>query len=142
AAGVVQADDNCTANVQIAFEERVEADSCAGSSRIVRLWTATDGCGNSATGMQTIQLVDDEAPVLTGGPSDTAIYLDMGQVVPLAALVSALDACTGATPVNYSEDTTAVTGCDYTLLRSWTATDACGNTAVQSQQIMVFGGTL
>ena len=35
---------------------------------IIRTYTADDGCGNTATGVQTILIIDNTAPTLTIGP--------------------------------------------------------------------------
>ena len=52
---------------------------------LIRTWTATDDCGNSSTGVQTISLGDNEAPVLVNIPADETI--NCGATVPSAGAV-------------------------------------------------------
>src|SRR5204863_7412638 len=59
--------------------------------------------------------------------------------VPVPATVTATDDCT-STPLFRSYSQTRTDGnCagNYTLTRTWTATDACGNTTTKSQKITV-----
>ena len=50
--------------------------------------------------------------------------------------VTASDICDGDVPVMYSEEVIGAS-CPLTVLRTWTATDACGNTTTASQTISV-----
>ncbi len=105
-------------------------------------WTATDDCGNIATASSTVHVVDNEAPVISGVPADSTIYLANGETVPLAATVTATDGCPAQSiPVVFSE-TSAPMGndsCMTKIIRTWSATDSDGNTVVQQQEIIVVG---
>jgi len=46
----VTATDNCDSNVQVEITETQEASNCANSFVLIRTFTATDDCGNVATG--------------------------------------------------------------------------------------------
>ena len=61
--GVATATDGCSA-VTVNFSDSV-SNNCGGASIIKRLWTATDACGNSISGLQTITVRDISAPSLT-----------------------------------------------------------------------------
>ena len=98
---------------------------------VQRSWTATDDCGNSATVSQVVHFVDTTAPVLVNVPANTSVSCD---AIPAPAQVSATDNCSTAT---VSMTQTMTEGCPYTITRTWTATDACGNTTVASQVITV-----
>jgi gliding motility-associated-like protein len=60
--------DNCPGDIQIAFSEQQQNQPCYYD--LLRTWTVTDGCGNSITLTQTIQVRDNEAPVFLGPPGD------------------------------------------------------------------------
>ena len=67
AGDVLDAADVCSADIIITYSDEVSTTdgSCIANNRIERTWTVTDGCGNAATGSQTITLVDTTAPVVT-----------------------------------------------------------------------------
>jgi hypothetical protein len=85
-----------------------------------------------------IVLTDDVAPVFTSVPADYSSECDVDLVLDDA---TATDNCSGAT-ITYSESTTSG-DCDqeYTLVRTWTATDNCGNASSASQTISVVDTT-
>jgi hypothetical protein len=57
---------------------------------ITRVWSATDGCGNTASATQTITVVDTTPPDLIGVPAD--LEVECGSVPP-PSVVSAADDC-------------------------------------------------
>lgn len=131
---VVTVSDNCTPKdlIVLKFEENTSPGNCPNSFVITRKWTATDYCGNTATGTQTITVADTVSPVVTAGSPVYNISACESFVLPMA---TALDNCSGTTqvialingqPVNLSEyifptgETTVV----------FEATDACGNTGI------------
>ncbi len=104
--------------------------SCGGYA-VLRTWTATDGCGNTTTGTQMITFEDDDPPVLTI-PADTTIYCPGTIPVPY---YDAYDACSQYN-VDYSEEVIYLdNGCEYDIIRTWKARDACGNWVMESQTI-------
>jgi uncharacterized repeat protein (TIGR01451 family) len=129
------ATDNCDPAPTLTFQDTITPGSCPFSFVHTRTWTATDKCGNARTASQTITVVDSNAPVLTGVPANTTVDCPS---IPAPPTVTASDACAGSRPVTFSSATTPGT-CpqSYTLTRTWSATDTCGNTATQSQVITV-----
>jgi hypothetical protein len=120
------ATDNC-GDVTITYtDSNLLPDNCAGY--YVRTFTAVDACGNSATATQNINIIDTTAPVITACPAD-ASYSCLADV-PAAntALVSATDVCSDVTIVLHSEVSTG-NDCQGTIVRTYRATDACGNFA-------------
>jgi large repetitive protein len=118
------ATDNC-GDVTITYtDSNLLPDNCAGY--YVRTFTAVDACGNSATATQNINIIDTTAPVITACPAD-ASYSCLADV-PAAntALVSATDVCSDVTIVLHSEVATG-NDCQGTIVRTYRATDACGN---------------
>jgi len=137
AAATPSASDNCDTSVAITFSESSSAGSCANSYTITRTWTAADDTGNTDVGTQTITVQDTTDPVLAGVPADVSVECNK---VPVAALVTATDNCGDNPVITYAQvRTDEVDSCpsNYTLTRTWTATDACGNTDVGVQVITV-----
>ena len=60
----VVAEDDCGSVTVTSADETVEGE-CAGSSTILRTFTAIDPCGNSSQYVQTISVTDTVAPVFT-----------------------------------------------------------------------------
>ena len=92
---------------------------------IIRLFIATDQCGNSTTASQTITVTDNESPVLFGVPDD--INLECHEDLPLVN-VTATDDCDSDVEITLSVETVS-NDCvnQYTIIRTWTASDDCGN---------------
>ncbi|MBL7818002.1 MAG: gliding motility-associated C-terminal domain-containing protein, partial [Saprospiraceae bacterium] len=128
--------DNCDANPRISLNENRINGTCANSFRLIRTWTATDACGNTATASQTITVGDNEPPVLANIPAN--LTLNCNENLPIPALVTATDKC-DPRPRIVMNDNTVRGACagSYTIIRTWTATDACGNTASATQSISV-----
>jgi hypothetical protein len=139
ASGVVTATDNCSAATVSASVDVITPGSCSGSFIITRTWTATDQCGNSATASQIITVSDYIAPVLSGMPFNTTVQCN---AIPAAPSVTATDNC-DVNPVITLNQTIIPGSCPstYTLVRTWTATDSCGNSSSESQTINVIDNT-
>ncbi|MFV5686681.1 gliding motility-associated C-terminal domain-containing protein [Flavobacterium sp. GB2R13] len=133
------ATDNCGSTVTLTSEDTTTNGQCAGSYSITRTWTATDACGNIATASQTINVVDTTAPVIAILPEASTISCP---AIPEFTQATATDEC-GSTFTLTSEDVTTNGACSgsYSVTRTWTATDACGNTATTSQTINVVDTT-
>src|SRR5690606_4698764 len=69
--GSVAVQDACSDRVSLTHTDTFGI-SAAGYSTITRIWTATDGCGNSSTASQTLTL-DQSGPVFTSVPQDKTI---------------------------------------------------------------------
>ena len=126
---MLEAFDACS-NVSVSVDETVIAGGCP--YEIQRVFTATDGCGNSTTHVQRIFVSDDEAPELVGDFSDLTV--GCGQV-PAPSTPFASDNC--GQPEVFFTETYGEPGCVQLLVRTWTAVDLCGNTATQTQFIHI-----
>jgi hypothetical protein len=131
--GRATATDYCTASLFIAitFEDDLsQTGNCNGSGFIYRTWKAEDDCGNIATCVQTIEIVDNEAPEIQC-PASYAISCEADRSPASQGWALATDNCTPpiGIQITYSDDVSNLTGCNNTgnLYRTWTATDACGN---------------
>lgn len=127
--------DNCDGELSIKSEQVLQRAGCGGA-KYRRTWTATDGCGNSTQVSQWIELSDTIAPVLSV-PADTTISL--GSIIPEPTF-EVSDQCSqiGNRFEELREDNK--TG-EYTLTRSWVATDGCGNRSSATQVITVVDTT-
>ncbi len=99
-------------------------------------YTATDTCGNTSSVVVTIVVQDTTVPVLTI-PADMVLSCDMDTSIAGTGMASATDAC-----ANTSVSSTTVIepgNCphNYTILRIWTAIDACQNSVSDTQRIVV-----
>jgi hypothetical protein len=106
----------------------------------LRTWIATDACGNSSSKSQTVTVVDTTAPVLSAAPADTTVECDS---VPPQATLTATDNCDPSPTVTPVESSTQVSDpanvghYNYTITRTWTTKDSCGNSSSKSQTITV-----
>jgi len=129
------ATDDCSGDVTLTFKDVRTDGSCAGSYSITRTWTATDACGNSATASQTINVQDITAPVIAALPAPSTISCPS---VPEFATATATDDCSGDVTLTFKDvRTDGSCAGSYSITRTWTATDACGNSATASQTINV-----
>ncbi|TAL06076.1 MAG: HYR domain-containing protein [Verrucomicrobia bacterium] len=106
------------------------------SYSVTRTWRATDACGNSATCAQTISVVDTTAPTITCATNKS---VEAGAAFSFDA-PTATD-IGGTNTISIVSTVTNTVGCNYNLVRTWRATDACGNSATCSQTISVVDTT-
>jgi predicted outer membrane repeat protein len=139
AAPTVTATDNCAPTVSVTFSQTSTRSSdpnqCGYYSYVItRKWTSTDLKNNVAVMTQTITVQDNQPPVLSATPANITVEC----TPPQAAFVTAKDNCSPNVSVVLKEvRTDGACAQTYTLTRTWTATDACGNTATASQVIQV-----
>ncbi|MBI2925201.1 MAG: carboxypeptidase regulatory-like domain-containing protein [Verrucomicrobia bacterium] len=135
AAATPTASDNCDPVPTIIFKETRTDGACAYSYALTRTWTATDRCGNTSSQAQTITVRDTTPPKLVDVPADVTVECDS---VPAAATPTATDACDPRPKIEFSEARTdGPCAGSYTLTRTWTVTDACGNRATAKQTVTV-----
>jgi len=106
--------------------------SCAGNA-IIRTFTATDACGNTATTSQVVTIQDVTPPVLSSMPADVSVT---PTTIPPVPAITASDVCDASVTPVYNQVKIG-TGCSYTLERTWTATDDCLNSTAYTQVISV-----
>ncbi len=137
--GIATASDGCgtgliTANFQ---DDTSGLTGCSGTGVIIRTWRATDACGNEVTDTQMLSLQDVDPPTITC-PADLSLGDNPSGDLPVVdlSLVTATDGCDSNPTIQHIDD--VVTGsadCLYTVERSFSATDACGNSAECTQYI-------
>ncbi|TJY34024.1 gliding motility-associated C-terminal domain-containing protein [Pontimicrobium aquaticum] len=133
-AETLTATDNC-GDATVTFNETRNDGDCESNYTLVRTWTATDACGLETVHTQTITVQDTTAPTFVEAlPENVTVECD---AVPTTETLTATDNCGDAT-VTFNE-TRNDGDCEsnYTLVRTWTATDACGLETVHTQTITV-----
>ena len=137
-ASSISATDFCGGEVIITYTDTLEDQgncSADGYSNLYRLsWTATDVCGNSSNAYVFLALVDTIPPVIHEVPVDITVNCDD---LPWPAAVYATDECLCACVVLFEETERLPQTCQngLVIIRSWTATDRCGNVTVETQRI-------
>ena len=114
---------SCT-DVVIEVSSETIAGDCPGNYTVERTFVATDVCGNSASATQTITVQDTTAPEFTNIPADYTAECSDDLILEDA---SATDNCGEVTIDVSSETVSGDCAGNYTVVRTFTATDACGN---------------
>ena len=134
------ASDFCDASVANLVKSSgiLVAGACPQSGSYTNTWTVTDDCGNkSAVYTQVITLQDNTIPVILR-PSDQAISCSDSSAPSVTGTATATDNCDPAPVVTYSDvQTPGVCAGDFTINRTWKATDQCGNSTTSLQRIYV-----
>jgi len=132
-----EAMDAC-GSVSLSLDTDTDYNGCFSSYTITRTWTATDDCGNSSSATQVITIVDTTAPEFTLVPASYSVECTDEVTYENA---TAADNCAGFS-MELATDT-VFSDCDnvYDIVRTWTATDGCGNVSTASQTISVVDTT-
>lgn len=138
--GFATAVDNCPNNVTITFSDVLANGTGNFCELLTRTWTAEDLANNVSTCNQLISLQDTVKPVLSAYPPDETISCSVP--LPAPATITATDNCSSVVAVQFDQDTINVAQgpCGmftYTIVRTRTAVDDCGNTEVHSRLINV-----
>ncbi len=138
-APTVTAADTCEGTLPVALTETTDPGACPGTYKLIRTWTASDSCSNSVSASHSICVLDTTAPVLLGIPADVSVECD---AVPPPGDPTTDDNCNESPSIAFSEtrtDGSCVS--EYTLTRTWTATDECLNAFSESQIVTVDDNT-
>ena len=137
-AGIVAA-DNCDLAVAVTFvSDVISNQTCANRYTITRTYRGTDDCGNATNCTQIITVNDRTAPVIAC-PGTITVSCSSLVPAPNTTLPTATDNCGGAVVVSHVGDAAVGGQCinRFTITRTYMATDACGNTAICTQSIIV-----
>ncbi len=138
--GTASATDNCQGSIMITFSDTLAAGTGATCVVLNRYWQARDLSGNVAVCIQKLNIQDTIAPVLSStAPNDT---INCYSLVPSPLLVTATDNCSDSVEVLLTQDTigVAVGPCgayNFTIVRTRTAVDDCGNTTTHTRTITI-----
>ncbi|MCD8518492.1 MAG: PKD domain-containing protein [Flavobacterium sp.] len=112
-------------------------DTQTGTCPIVvsRTYTVLDACNNSTSISKTFT-IDDTTPPAFVEVLPTNVTVECN-AVPTPVTLTATDVCGTATVTYNQVRTDGTCTYEYTLTRTWTATDECGNTTIHNQVITV-----
>lgn len=113
------------------------AGACPQERTITRNWWAVDSCGNVSAPYTQIIEVEDQTPPDITCPANTTVECDDDMSPAATGMATATDDCGGTTITHADVQTTGPAPNLYTINRTWTATDACGNTSTCVQLIRV-----
>ena len=133
--GMATSSDICGGTGTITFSDAIAAGSCPNEMIITRTWTATDPNNNSTSCDQTITIVDNTPPTIAC-PSQINVAC-MGDVPPPnPSLVTTSDNCPGQIVVSHVSDVQSGNS-PIIITRTYQAQDACQNTSICTQTIVV-----
>lgn len=113
------------------YEEVIVGEICT-DYKIIRKWTAMNDCGQMVMEQYTIDVVVEEVEI-SGVPADVTVDCDN---IPDPATPTVNDECYDI-ELEFNE-VVLNSICDtYEILRTWTATDECGNVVTETQTITV-----
>ncbi|MEM9917761.1 MAG: T9SS type A sorting domain-containing protein [Bacteroidota bacterium] len=126
--------DNCDPSPQLDFQESTIQGDCMDKFDLVRIWTATDRCGNSSSTQQVISFQDSSPPIFSDVPMN--MTLECSDSIPVSAMPQATDNC-DPMPLIEMTEIRLDGSCpqEFVLRRSWTATDRCGNATTIVQRL-------
>jgi hypothetical protein len=139
--GVATAVDNCPIVADsISFTDVISGGVGNICQVLTRTWKVIDLADNVTTCDQLLSIQDTVKPVFTILPPNITVSCSDGSVD--VTPVGATDNCDNSVIPVLTVDTIAIAqgDCglfDYTIVRTWTATDDCGNVAVHTRQIKV-----
>ncbi len=137
---VIGENDNCQGPVTVEYVGDTGLSGCSGE--IVRTYRLTDACGNQRLLPQTILVDDQVPPVMSWSDSLNVIVSGLGCTAFVSVNASAQDNCSSQ-PVTITNDYNgggANASGDYPIgetVVTFTATDACGNTAQVQTRVIV-----
>ena len=134
-----EATDNCGLEVTITYSEEVLSGDCANNFTIVRIWTATDYCGNVTIESQNVVVSDTTDPEFISFPANFSLSceeIEIDQIMPEAS-----DNCGEVTVSVIETEEAGECAGESTITRTFRAEDECGNYAIGIQTIEIYDNT-
>ncbi len=137
--GTATVTDDCPTAPVVTFTDVITNGNCTNNYIITRTWKATDGTNDMTTCSQTITVRDITPPTLTCPPNVTVTCVEQVPAPNIATVSNVSDNCSGTVIVIFVNDVTIPGTCvnRYSVIRTYKATDICGNTATCTQTIVV-----
>ncbi|WP_298330275.1 gliding motility-associated C-terminal domain-containing protein [uncultured Dokdonia sp.] len=131
---VIDEADNCSVPV-VAFVEDVSDGNICGET-ITRTYSVTDACDNSIIVTQQIIINDIIDPTASNpAPIEVSCVADV-PVPNIAVVIDEADNCS-VPVVEFVEDVSDGNTCGETITRTYSVTDACDNSIIVTQQIII-----
>ena len=134
---VTDAADNCATPV-VAFVSDGAPSLVGCTETTVRTYSVTDACGNSITVTQKlIRTVDTEKPTASN-PADLTLSGCNGTfpAPDITVVTDAADNCGTPVVAFVSDGAPSLVGCTETTVRTYSVTDACGNSITVTQKLI------
>ena len=138
--GGASATDTCSA---VTWSDNITtlSDGCGATGSATVTFTATDECGNSVSSIATFTIEDTTDPTITA-PADISVNADAGfcSATLNPGTPTAHDDCSGVTVTTSRSDGHVLSDpfpAGATTTITWTATDGCGHSASDTQDIIV-----
>lgn len=132
----LNATDNCS-DVSITVDQIIIDDiDCAQNFTLQTIFTATDACGNFSTHEQNIQFLDTEGPVFETGII-TELTLECGAPIP-SIEPNVTHSCSDEVSFSFTDEVSDNCEGGKETIRTWEATDNCGNTSFLSIRYIEF----
>lgn len=111
--------------------------SCTNNYNLRRRWMAVDACGNSSVCDQFLFIRDTSAPLISC-PVAVTVSCSSDTIPTTSGLPTVTDVCDPNPLITYSDGIQNGTCANrFTALRTWVATDDCGNSRSCTQVITV-----
>ncbi len=134
--------DACDTDLTVTYIDDDNGTALCDATNLVvtRTFTVTDDCGNSSTCSQDFVIQDTTPPTITCPADMTMASCTQSTDPATTGNATATDNCTADADITITfSDTMSPVGCtgDAGIIRTFTATDACGNSNTCIQNIMV-----
>src|SRR6185503_2352335 len=99
---------------------------------------AVDACGNTATAARTVTWTQDNTPptiIANGTATSLGCNPTAGDIIAALGSATATDACGTVTNITSSDGSVSSNSCGRSQTRTFTAVDACGNTATAARTV-------
>tara|TARA_B100000508_G_scaffold141092_1_gene146422 strand:+ start:82050 stop:86534 length:4485 start_codon:yes stop_codon:yes gene_type:complete len=135
--------DNCSANGDLIISQNPTAGTSLTAGTYSVDVTAEDECGNINSCTVTVTVTNNEVITVTNNPGDVTVECDESTDPSNTGQMTATTSCgTGGLNITYTDNIIAGSCANaYTIERTWTATDNCGNTETYVQTIAVQDNT-
>jgi hypothetical protein len=136
--GTATVNDNCSTGLTAIFSDEQEEYVSGCTYSVKRNWMAIDNCGNTGRASQTIYFTrDSEAPVITiSDPNPLPRNPTIVEIRNAFGIATATDNCSTQLTATYTDaDEVNVSGCIFSVTRTWYVADDCGNTNTASQAV-------
>jgi hypothetical protein len=131
--------DNCSGTITVAYISDGTPSLVGCTETTVRTYSVTDACGNSINVTQNLIRTVDTTPPTASNPANITLSGCNGTfpTPDITVVADEADNCSGTITVAYiSDGTPSLVGCTETTVRTYSVTDACGNSINVTQNLI------